>query len=132
MKSKKKCNICRFKPVFFAWFSFRVSCIVDGKRIQFGIGILTKRICYYPILLVNRYFLTNDYYSPISITSTAVSSGRNDCCSKQTPLSFNVFSRGRKFFELRSRRQSRGGEGGLSPPLKKISPPQQKIGYYNT
>ena len=38
----------------------------DGKRIQFGIGILTKRICYYPLLLVNRYFLTNDYYSPIS------------------------------------------------------------------
>ena len=66
MKSKKKCDINRFKPVFFAWFIFRVSCIVDGKRIQFGIGILTKRICYYPLLLVNRYFLTNDYYSPIS------------------------------------------------------------------
>ena len=41
---------------------------LDGKRIQFGIGILTKRICYYPLLLVNRYFLTNDYYSPISKT----------------------------------------------------------------
>ena len=39
---------------------------LDGKRIQFGIGILTKRICYYPLLLVNRHFLTNDYYSPIS------------------------------------------------------------------
>ena len=39
---------------------------LDGIRIQFGIGILTKRICYYPLLLVNRYFLTNDYYSPIS------------------------------------------------------------------
>ena len=33
---------------------------LDGKRIQFGCGILTKRICYYPLLL-NRYFLTNDY-----------------------------------------------------------------------
>ena len=31
---------------------------------QFGIGILTKRICYYPILLVNRYFLTNDTIRP--------------------------------------------------------------------
>ena len=39
---------------------------LDGKRIQFGIGILTKRICYYPLFLLNRYFLTNDYYSPIS------------------------------------------------------------------
>ena len=39
---------------------------LDGKRIQFGIGILTKRICYYPLLLLNRYFLTNNYYSPIS------------------------------------------------------------------
>ena len=39
---------------------------LDGERIQFGIGILTKRICYYPLLLVNRYFLTNDYYLPIS------------------------------------------------------------------
>ena len=39
---------------------------LDGKRIQFGIGILTKRICYYPLLLLNRYFVTNDYYSPIS------------------------------------------------------------------
>ena len=35
-----------------------------------------------------------------TVTSTTVSSGRNDCCSKQTPLSFNVCSRGRKFFEL--------------------------------
>ena len=44
-------------------------CIVsalDGKRIQFGIGILTKQICYYPLLLLNRYFFTNDYYSSIS------------------------------------------------------------------
>ena len=39
---------------------------LDGKRIQFGIGILTKRICYYPLCLLKRYFLTNDYYSPIS------------------------------------------------------------------
>ena len=39
---------------------------LDGKRIQFGIGILTKRICYYPLLLLNHYFLTNDYYLPIS------------------------------------------------------------------
>ena len=71
MKSKKKCDINPFKPVFFAWFSFRVSCVVDGKRIQFGIGILTKQICYYPLLLVNRYFLTNDYYSPISIVGAS-------------------------------------------------------------
>ena len=42
------------------------SLALDGKRIQFGIGILTKRICYYPLLFVNHYFLTNDYYSPIS------------------------------------------------------------------
>ena len=39
---------------------------LDGKRMQFEIGILTKRICYYPLLLLNRYFLTNDYYLPIS------------------------------------------------------------------
>ena len=36
------------------------------NSLQFGIGILTKRICYYPLLLLNRYFSTNDYYSPIS------------------------------------------------------------------
>ena len=50
-------------------------CVVsalDGKGIQFGIGNLTKRICYYPLLLLNRYFLTNDYYSPISILNTLV------------------------------------------------------------
>ena len=41
---------------------------LDGKRIQFGMGILSKRICYYPLLLLNRYFLTNNYYSPISNT----------------------------------------------------------------
>ena len=34
---------------------------LDGKRIQFGIGILTKRICCYLLFLLNRYFLTNDY-----------------------------------------------------------------------
>ena len=39
---------------------------LDGKQMQFAIGVLTKRICYYALLLVNRYFLTNDYYSPIS------------------------------------------------------------------
>ena len=50
-------------------FEGATHCLVSalvGKRIHFGIGILTKRICYYPLLLVNRYFLTNDYYSPIS------------------------------------------------------------------
>ena len=40
---------------------------LDNKRIPFGIVILTKQICYYLLLLVNRYFLTNDYYSLISI-----------------------------------------------------------------
>ena len=35
-----------------------------------------------------------------TLTSTAVCSERNVSCSKQTPISFSVFSRGRKFFEL--------------------------------
>ena len=33
---------------------------LDRKRIQFGMGILTKRICCYPLLLLNRYFLTRE------------------------------------------------------------------------
>ena len=45
---------------------------LDDKRIQFGIVILTKRVCYYLLLLVNRYFLTNDYYSLISIVHGVV------------------------------------------------------------
>ena len=35
-----------------------------------------------------------------TLTCTTVNSGRNDYCSKQTPLSVNVFSRGRKFLEV--------------------------------
>ena len=58
--------------IFISPGFFRVSCIVEGKRIQLGIGVLTKRICYYPLLLLNRYFLTNGYYSPIS-TAHAIS-----------------------------------------------------------
>ena len=47
-------------------------CVVstlDGKRIPFGIGILTKQICYYPLLFLNHYFSTNDYYSLISLVT---------------------------------------------------------------
>ena len=47
-------------------FHFEYLVLQDGKQIQSGIDILTKRICYYPLLLLNRYFLTSDYYSPIS------------------------------------------------------------------
>ena len=68
---------------------------LDGKQIPFGIGILIKRICYYPLLFLNRYFVTNDYYSPISTCFLVLTLTRlpNDECVTKSFWDKQFFSK---------------------------------------